>query len=161
LALFFIALLCHHGTYGNGLLGLGNLLNGGDSHEGGEGGLLDKLLDAILGGVLKTVKGGLGLLNLIKQLVKQLTSGGGHGQPGCGILASLIGGCSGQAPCCGCCNQTNVGVNNVCVTIGLLDFLVGTAECPSGSILACTGEICKPGQTCNVVNAANLACVNV
>jgi hypothetical protein len=141
LAVFFIALLCTHAVFGQ-LGGLGSLTS---------------LINGLLSGLLGSLPGGSNLLNLINQLVQQLSGGG----QGCGILASLLGGCSGQSPCCGCCTQNSTGVNSVCATIGLLDFLVGTSECPTGSIVACTGQVCQAGQTCNVLNLANLACVNV
>jgi hypothetical protein len=136
---------------------LGGLLGGGG---GGLSGLTN-VLNGLLGPVLGGVTGGGNILNqltnLITSLLNQITGGG----QGCGILAKLLGGCGGGQPCCGCCNRTDTGVNDVCVTVGLLDFLVGTAECPTGSIVACTAQACKVGDTCNGLNLANLACLNV
>jgi len=138
---------------------VGGLLGGGG---GGPLDLVTSTLKGLLGGLLGGVTGGGDILNnltnLITTLLNQLTGGGGQG---CGILARILGGCGGGSPCCGCCNRTESGVNDVCTTVGLLDFLVGTHECPTGSVVVCTAQACKVGDTCNALNLANLACLNV
>jgi hypothetical protein len=63
--------------------------------------------------------------------------------------------------CCGCCTQNSVGINNNCVIIGLVDLLARPPECEPGSTLVCTGGLCQAGQTCNLVDAGNLVCVNI
>jgi hypothetical protein len=65
----------------------------------------------------------------------------------------------GNQKCCGCCQQNSVGINTICVNVGLFD-LDHPPKCDSGSILVCTADACKAKQTC-LFNAPNLVCVDV